>query len=201
MILNNYFWYFPKALSPEICKQIKTFALNKKKQKFARVGRFKPEIKKLSKEDKKEILKIRNSNVIWLDDPWIYNMLHPYVDTANSSSGWNFQWSRSEAVQFTIYRKDQFYDWHCDASPGDPTNRKLSVSVQLDDPNDYEGGNLLFDPRDITPNGGSRIVEDPAIRPQGTIVVFPSFVWHKVTPVTKGTRHSLVMWSYGEPFK
>jgi len=200
MLLNNYFWYFQKALSPQICKQIKTFALNKKRQKFARVGKFKG-IKKLSKEDKKEILKIRNSNVTWLDDSWLYNILHPYVHTANSSSGWNFQWSHSEPMQFTIYKKDQYYDWHCDMFANGPTNRKLSISVQLDDPNDYEGGDLLFDPRDLTLEGGSRIVEDPAIKPQGTIVVFPSFVWHKVTPVTKGTRHSLVMWSHGERFK
>lgn len=201
MLLNNYFWYFQKALSPQICKQIKTFALNKKKQKFARVGRFKPEIKKLSKEDKKEILKIRNSNVTWLNDSWLYNILHPYVHTANSSSGWKFQWSHSEPIQFTVYKKNQYYDWHCDMFANGPTNRKLSVSVQLDDPSDYEGGDLIFDPRDLTSEGGSRIVEDPAIKPQGTIVVFPSFVWHKVTPVTKGTRHSLVMWSHGEPFK
>lgn len=200
MLLNNYFWYFQKALSPQICKQIKTFALNKKRQKFARVGKFK-EIKKLSKEDKKEILKIRNSNVTWLDDSWLYNILHPYVHTANSSSGWNFQWSHSEPIQFTVYKKNQYYDWHCDMFANSPTNRKLSLSVQLDDPNDYEGGDLLFDPRDLTLEGGSRIVEDPAIKPQGTIVVFPSFVWHKVTPVTKGTRHSLVMWSHGERFK
>ena len=77
--------------------------------------------------------------------------------------------------------------------------RKLSVTINLNLPGEYEGGNLKFD---FGPhNEGKRFHECVEIRPQGSIVIFPSFVYHQVTPITKGTRYSLVLWSLGQPFK
>jgi PKHD-type hydroxylase len=77
--------------------------------------------------------------------------------------------------------------------------RKLSVTINLSDPKDYKGGNLRFDfgPHDQK----KRFHTCTEIRPRGSIIVFPSHVFHQVTPVTKGTRHSLVMWSLGLPFR
>jgi len=78
--------------------------------------------------------------------------------------------------------------------------RKLSVTISLTDSNTYEGGNLKFD---LGENADveNRFIECTEIRPQGSIIVFPSYNLHQVTPVTKGTRYSLVIWYYGRPFR
>jgi predicted 2-oxoglutarate/Fe(II)-dependent dioxygenase YbiX len=76
--------------------------------------------------------------------------------------------------------------------------RKLSVTISLSDPATYEGGNLKFD---LGPHREDRYHECAEIRPRGSIIVFPSHVYHQVTPVTKGTRYSLVAWNLGYPFK
>ena len=75
--------------------------------------------------------------------------------------------------------------------------RKLSTTINLNLPGEYEGGNLKFD---FGPphTDGERYHECTEIRPQGSMVVFPSFVHHQVTPVTVGTRYSLVLWSLGQ---
>ena len=77
--------------------------------------------------------------------------------------------------------------------------RKLSVTVNLTDPNDYVGGDLEFDLRNNAI--GRNIITMDEARDQGTIVVFPSFVPHQVRPVKKGTRFSLVIWNLGPPWK
>jgi len=76
--------------------------------------------------------------------------------------------------------------------------RKLSVTVSLNDPTEYKGGNLKFD---LGPHSEKRYHTCKEIRPRGSIIVFPSHIYHQVTPVTKGTRYSLVAWNLGNPFK
>ena len=77
--------------------------------------------------------------------------------------------------------------------------RKISMTLNLTEPTDYKGGNLKFDFGPHT--NRHRFHECVEIRPQGSIIVFPSYTYHQVTPVTKGTRYSLVLWSLGQPFK
>ena len=79
--------------------------------------------------------------------------------------------------------------------------RKLSVTVSLSDPKNYKGGDLQFDLSNPKQKNKRIITTIENIKPQGSIVVFPSFLWHRVTPVTKGTRYSLVIWSLGKPWK
>lgn len=77
--------------------------------------------------------------------------------------------------------------------------RKISLTINLNAPGEYEGGNLMFD---FGPNcEGERYHECKEIRPQGSIIVFPSFLDHCVTPIEKGTRYSLVLWVLGRPFR
>jgi PKHD-type hydroxylase len=76
----------------------------------------------------------------------------------------------------------------------------LSVTCSLSSPEDYEGGELEFDFRNMDPDKQS-VRKCAEIKPRGSIVVFPSHVWHRVKPVTKGTRYSLVIWNLGYPFK
>ena len=79
--------------------------------------------------------------------------------------------------------------------------RKLSVTVSLSNSKDYEGGELEFDFRNKDPEKKRNIVTCEEIVERGSIVVFPSHLWHRVQPVTKGIRYSLVIWSLGQPFK
>jgi len=214
MELKNYYWYFEKALSNRFCEDLINYG-NQKKEELGFITKVSSdEFNKLNKKEKKLKIKdlkdIRDSNVAWLNDKWIYDMIQPYIHEANKNAGWNFDWDYSETCQFTKYKLNQYYNWHCD-SFNEPYNntadsnyhgkiRKLSVTCSLSDPKDYKGGKLQFDFRNSV-DGKPNIKTCKEILPKGSIVVFPSFVWHRVTPITKGTRYSLVIWNLGYPFK
>ena len=177
---------------------------------MARTGAYR-ENKKLSNEEITDLKRKRNSNITWLDDPWVYKELHPFIEKANKNAGWNFDWDFSEQCQFTKYKLNQYYDWHCDSwnRPYEKGNtkgkiRKLSMTCQLTDGSEYDGGELEFDFRQYDPHmrdESKHLQQAKEILPKGSIIVFPSFVWHRVKPVTKGVRYSLVMWNLGYPFK
>ncbi len=76
--------------------------------------------------------------------------------------------------------------------------RKISMTVNLTEPKNYAGGNLKFDLGAHAGKKRFKVCEE--IRPQGSIIIFPSFMHHCVTPVTRGTRYSLVLWSLGKPW-
>jgi PKHD-type hydroxylase len=221
MNLKNYYYFFQSALSPRICDNILNYG-KKHQTEMAITGDGENNIKvkgKLNKKDVKNIQKKRKSDVVWMNDNWIYKEIHPYIHEANRLAGWNFDWDWSESCQFTKYGVGQYYGWHCDSWdepykrpqnidgtwPSDHGKiRKLSVTISLVEPSEYVGGNLEFDFRnsiDTEWKKGKTTKECVEIRPRGSIIVFPSFVWHRVTPVTKGTRYSLVMWNLGYPFK
>lgn len=86
--------------------------------------------------------------------------------------------------------REDHYVWHTDSMDGDSV-RKLSFTIQLTDPADYDGGDLEFMPA----------VTDKTIRAQGTITIFPSYMVHRVSPVTRGVRHTIVGWIYGPDFR
>jgi len=209
MNLHNYYWYFKSAIPSKICDDIIKHGLSQK-EVMARIGGFGD--KKLNKEEIKNLQVKRKSDLVWLNDAWIYKEIHPYVHEANKKAGWNFQWDRSESCQFTKYKLNQYYDWHCDSwdkpyekeGPNKGKIRKLSMTCQLTDGSEYKGGELEFDFRNYSPNMRDELkhrVQCKEILPKGSIIVFPSFVWHRVKPVTKGVRYSLVMWNLGYPFK
>lgn len=136
---------------------------------------------------------IRRSKVAWLRPQdgylWLYQALWPRIVTLNDKI-FGFDISGfGGAIQLARYDAGDsgFYDWHMDSGKNTP-HRKLSFSVQISDPKSYEGGDLeLFSSNQIT----------PASRARGALVAFPSFVMHRVTPVTRGTRLSLVAWIVG----
>jgi PKHD-type hydroxylase len=212
MNLKDYYWYFTSAISPKLCDDIVHYGLSKK-ETFARTGGY--EKGELTQKNIKDIKRYRNSQLVWLNEPWIFKELQPYVQTANENAGWNFNWDQSEACQFTKYKINQYYDWHCDSwekpydrkNPNHPEHgkiRKLSMTCQLTDGSEYEGGELEFDFRNYDPSQrdeSRHLVKAKQILPKGSIIVFPSHIYHRVKPVTKGVRYSLVMWSLGYPFK
>ena len=252
-VQNSYYW-FKSALTPEQCKKIvnmgkkqlddikkkggtteaTTFGNNHKqamKDAIPQSDKTIEEIKAEIGEDKNVESEryVRDSEVCWFNDSWLYDLIHPFLRTANKQAGWKFEWDFSESFQFTKYNPGGFYGWHADGNschfgkykryiPGvSPTTpegdiprgytenpnmigkvRKLSMTINLNEPGEYDGGNLKFD---FGPHAaGKRFHECVEIRPQGSIIVFPSFTYHQVTPVTRGTRYSLVLWSLGQPF-
>ena len=207
MHLKYQYWWFDSVIPERLCDEIVRYG-NEQNKNIALTGNKGKD--KITKEELKNIQKKRKSDVVWMSDRWIYKEIQPYIHQANQSAGWNFDWDWSEACQFTEYKKGQFYDWHCDSDvepysqdhlnkEGRGKIRKLSMTLSLTNPKEYKGGDLEFDFRNTDEGSQPRICEE--IRKKGSLVVFPSFVWHRVTPVTEGTRHSLVCWNLGYPFR
>ena len=212
MNLATYYWWFKSAIPPRICDDIVNYGLKHKDDMAITggLGRNRNLQKQpLNKKEIKDLKKKRYSNIVWMNDRWIYKEIQPYVHQANRAAGWNFNWDYSESCQFTKYKPGQYYDWHCDSWDGiydqeGPTKgkiRKLSVTVSLSNEKDYEGGELEFDFRNTDPHKKRNVRVCKDILPKGSLVVFPSFVWHRVKPVKKGVRYSLVIWNLGYPFK
>jgi len=207
MQLQNYYWYFKKAVPERICNDIVRYAKSIKDKMALTGNRGDPE----TLDEIKDLKKKRDSNIVWLNEPWIYREIQPYVHRANENAGWNFQWDHSEHCQFTKYNKGQYYNWHRDGwgaaynksdTPKEHKKiRKLSLTLSLSDEKDYEGGELEFNFGDIASSKKQTPRKCTEIRSKGSLVVFPSFLWHRVCPVKSGTRYSVVMWSLGWPFK
>jgi PKHD-type hydroxylase len=146
---------------------------------------------------KSKITDYRKSKIKWCPQSdewyWVYEKLSDMIKSANKTM-WDFELTQMrELIQYTeYYSGGGQYDWHMDCGIGIQNQRKVSVTVQLSDPSEYEGGDLQFN------IGGSWIT---APRIKGAAVIFPSFFLHRVTPITKGTRKSFVLWVGGEPFK
>tara|TARA_R110001592_G_scaffold332197_2_gene615439 strand:+ start:3458 stop:4090 length:633 start_codon:yes stop_codon:yes gene_type:complete len=140
----------------------------------------------------------RKSSLKWItpfdSNLWLYEKLMDLIQTANIAM-WNFDLhSVRDNIQYTEYRGEEkgFYDWHLDIGSNQLSTRKISITVQLSDPSEYEGGNLELKPGEDA--------HHPS-KTKGTVVVFPSYLLHRVTPVTKGLRKSLVLWSGGSSYK
>ena len=203
MFYKKICYYFKEALSEKLCDDIIQIAMDDKPD-VAVTG-----LKIRNDEDAKNLLQKRDSYITWLNEEWIYKEIRPYVHRANKLAGWNFDIVDSEPCQFTIYNEGQYYGWHTDSSgwyyEKEKQNgliRKLSVTVSLSDPEDYEGGLLEFDTRiHDEPDSKHYIVPCKQILPKGSICVFPSFTHHRVSPVTKGKRLSLVQWNLGPEWR
>ena len=250
MELQNYYYYFKSALSSETCDKILELGKSKiaeleskgisteavtfgDSQKGAKPNAAPQNEDPLYNVNPENDVYIRDSNIVWLEDQWLYDTLYPFMQQANREAGWNWQVEHSEGLQFTKYTNDQFYGWHTDgvsdiagaykryihgitpvdlkkdgSIPGGYTSydkfvgkvRKISMTINLCDEGDYDGGDLKFD-FGLHRDKKHRFHTCEEIRPRGSIIVFPSFVHHCVTPVTRGTRYSLVMWTLGDPWK
>lgn len=206
MNLQHYYWYFESALPSRLCDDIVKYGLEQ--QDIVAVTK--------GDNDLKNIQRKRKSNIVWMDERWIYKEIHPYVQDANQRAGWNYQWDWTESCQFTKYKLGQYYGWHTD-SFNEPDNsdvphqkgkiRKLSMTISLNDGKEYDGGQLQFDYKNVSPDEwtdekiqSSKVAAHQLFK-KGSIVVFPSYLWHRVAPVTRGIRYSLVAWNWGWPFQ
>ena len=147
---------------------------------------------------------IRRSKIRWLPiqkegTAKIIPMLSAFFTQANNNA-FGVEWHTIEDIQHTLYKAEDkgHYGFHHDVFLAAPVmkHRKLSMTVQLSDSKDYEGGDFEFDS-----NYAPQAPDPVALRKKGTVLIFPSFFLHRVTPVTKGVRKSLVAWADGPLWK
>lgn len=145
-----------------------------------------------------ELAKIRRSNISWLhnnqESEWVFKKL-AHVASSLNSQFYRFDLTGfGEPLQLTNYDQSEhgMYGWHVDYGGKRSVSRKLSMVLQLTDPSQYEGGNLQIMTSAEPQN---------AKKQRGLIVVFPAYTLHQVTPVTQGSRQSLVAWISGPSFK
>jgi PKHD-type hydroxylase len=134
---------------------------------------------------------MRKCSVAWLSEPWLKARLWEVVQLINSTH-YHFELEGlKEPLQYTVYKPGEFYGWHIDKGPTRDF-RKLSLTVQLSAPDEYEGGDF-----EIMQGGNPETLP----REQGGVLAFPSWTLHQVQPVTKGVRRALVVWSHGPEFR
>ena len=176
----------PAALSPAQCDQLISMAQAHQMADAGLVGGTKS-------------AQIRSAKLAWLDDipaaAWVLPRMITAVAAANRQA-FDFDLTdfgeSPQVARYTAAAADHF-DWHADIGAGVwAAKRKLTIVVQLSDPTDYQGGTLQLRP-------DSHITDAPTTR--GTATIFPSFVLHRVTPLTKGTRWSLTLWAHGPAFR
>ena len=210
MYSTNEWIYFISALDKKTCNKIRNSAKGKWKKSEVNTKKDITDEERISGE--KSIFgidkNIRISDVVWTEDQWIYDTIWPYMEGANERAGWKYDIRFAESMQITRYKKGGFYYFHKDGK-GDHLSvydqpdsefihghvRKLSMTVLLN--SNYEGGEFQF----ATYGQEKCTIRTPEFNKTGSIVVFPSDMEHRVAPVTKGIRYSLVTWFLGPPFK
>ena len=207
--INDWF-SFTAGLDKITCDKIRNSVKSEWKKSEINVHKYVTDEERITGE--KQIPGIekneRISDVIWTKDQWIYDTVWPWMLEANERAGWKYDIRAAEDMQITRYKKGGFYKFHRDGR-GDHLStydkpdkeflhghvRKLSMTVLLND--DYEGGEFQF----VTYSNENCAIDTPKFNKTGSIIVFPSDMEHRVTPVTKGIRSSLVVWFLGPPFK
>ena len=179
-------WAWADVFTPEECKEIIDIG--------NRVALTRATISK--SEDQAIDLSIRDSDVSWLwpklEHDWIFEKITGATNYLNENY-FNFHLSGfAEGLQFTRYvAPTGHYDRHIDKAFQDRI-RKLSLTIQLSSPDDYEDGELM-----LFYDRNTKVMP----KEQGRMIAFPSYTLHQVAPVTVGTRYSLVAWLTGEAFK
>ena len=138
----------------------------------------------------------RLCKIAWIkknaDSEWLYDRLAQVAAELNAQHFQFDVYGFVEPFQYVVYEEGGHFAWHVDKHPSNKSPRKLSLTLQLSDEADYEGGALEFR-TDMYPKSASG--------KRGSVNLFPSWLSHRVTPVTKGIRKSLVAWIAGPNFK
>ena len=206
--VNEWYAFGKGSVDKKTCNKLKKLGQNKwsKSTVDTKKGTSEEERKTGREGDYQLDSKVRVSDVAWCSEQWVFDLLFPFMHRANEQAGWRYDIKAAESCQITRYRKGGFYNFHRDGM-GDhlsayhnPQNaflhghvRKLSMSVILND--NFEGGAFEF-----ASYGKERCEVNAVEASTGSVIVFPSWMEHRVAPVTKGTRHSVVMWFLGPPF-
>lgn len=178
--------HVPAAFSPNECDALIAIARNNAASDAKLVGQA-------------QDYSMRRADLVWVDDvagaDWVMDRIIDLVRIANRDV-FDFDIREfAESAQIARYGAERqgHFDWHSDIGEGQfASKRKLTMVVQLSEPDEYEGGLLELMP-------ASNVLTAPKER--GTATLFPAFYLHRVTPVTKGERFSLTIWSHGNPFR
>jgi PKHD-type hydroxylase len=249
MQLKNSYYWFKDAVSKDFCEKIISLGTEKIKDEREKgvntegytFGGSEKGANPLASPQgdftKEQLLEsgieksyVRDSEVTWLDEPWIYDTLSPFIHDANKLADWNFQWDWCEVAQFTVYKPGGFYSWHQDGG-GDSSSAYKRYIYGITDikennnrlPDFYTTNSkmigkirklsltLNLTPAenytggelkfDLGPHVPERFHTCENAKSQGSIIIFPSFIHHCVAPINSGTRYSLVIWCLGKPFK
>ena len=189
MTRSEYF-YFNNIFTPDRCQYLIDMAIKK--------GFNKGSVGKTRRVD----TRVRSSKVCFLNNQYLFDIINTYLPTANKDALWNYHHERIEDLQLTRYEKGDHYSWHVDSTLNPYSNpkkpnfygkvRKISLIIPLSDPQTYKGGNFQF--------WFGKTTTIKAGRKQGSFLFFPSYLYHRVTPITEGIRYSLVAWICGNPF-
>ena len=207
-LTNEWFIFEAGTVDKKTCNKIKKWA--SKKWEVSGVDTKKEvtdEERKTGKRgDYKPDPKTRISDVAWCNEQWLYDIIWPFMQHANDEAGWKYDIKGAESAQITRYKKGGFYSFHRDGMAdhlsvyNNPHNafmhghvRKLSMSVMLND--NFDGGAFEF-----ASYGKEECNITPVEATAGSVIVFPSSMEHRVAPITKGTRYSVVCWFLGPPF-
>jgi len=142
---------------------------------------------------------LRSSGISWLtpdsNHRWLFDKIRDCINAVNSD-WFRYKLVGFEGIQFTKYSykagRSDFYSSHVDTASSNGTVRKLSFTIQLSDPDNYSGGEVIL---------YKSLIDSVAIsKAVGSISFFPSYTIHEVAPVTKGVRYSLVGWGRGPAF-
>ena len=212
--LTNESYYFIDAIPPEKCDEIIELGHQLKFEEGSaatNLDEYTVEERKTGRKDVMGKSPSRNSGTAFSDNQDLYDLVFPLMFQANQDAGWGFDVGSCEPPQITEYKKGQFYNWHADGlsdrlsmytkeQVGDNELmlgkvRKLSLTILLND--GYKGGQLQFQ----SFNKDKYVVTTPPIKSKGSVIVFPSGMPHRITPVTEGVRYSMVAWFLGPPFK
>ena len=140
---------------------------------------------------------IRKSKNCWIEDPDLSQSLFDEVSNFNSGpSQWKLNILYTQAIQYGIYSEGDYFNWHVDQYPKRGITRKISASIFLNDPDEYEGGELdleMLGPTDSPRYHSFKL-------PKRSIILFQSDLWHRVRPITSGVRKTLVVWFIGPPY-
>ncbi len=198
MRLEHPYWVWKSHFSKDFCEKV-----------IAQAGRQELKAGTVFRDPAKIS---RKSQVTWFgnnpDYDWIRNPVTQCMRVTNQRF-WRFSITETEPIQFTQYFPGDFYEWHMDQRvqaygpdsrwPG--LIRKLSMTVTLSDAHSYSGGDFMLEDLSKPPDkAGRRIKTLTDARPQGSVVVFASSLYHRVSEVTSGTRYSLVTWFLGPPY-
>ena len=192
MFLNTVHYIQEEAISKSLCENIMKTAYQRRL-----------ELAKVADGNQVNL----KSYITWYDDKELSTKIFDIIKDINIKTKWNFNLTELEPLQYTIYNLRNFYDWHIDSHTKPYKNgliRKLSFTICLNDNelenNNYTGGDFeICLPHPY--HNKNKYFRFRKVFKQGTIIVFPSHIWHKVHPITSGTRKVLVGWVVGKSFE
>lgn len=186
-MIHNDYWIWEKVVDVEFCK----FIINNADWSQSEPAQYRePGGESYTGKNHS----IRKTDIIF------YNRFHPltsmmtnFIAFANVEAQWNFSINGFQDSQLGRYEKNGHYEWHKDTAKPDEwgNQRKLTAVLLLNDSSEFEGGYLQID----------EVEKENLLISAGSIIVFPSFLKHKVSPVTSGIRYTSVCWATGPSFR